>query len=276
MLTPDPETTQIFSYCTAWAADKTGVDIHGMGVMGNHHHTELTDHQGRLPEFMREMNKYISKCMNAKLGRSENFWSAEEPSVVELTDDKDVFNKLVYTLCNPVSSWLVPHSRQWPGLLTRPEDWLKEPRVIKRPAFHFRKNGKAPEQVELKLVRPEIYTDLDDAQLAERVAQAMETREAELRAEARRKGRRFLGLKRVRAQSPFSRPRSRRTRGGLKPRVAGLCKWRRLQALRRRRDFIEGYRAAYARWRQGDRDVVFPAGTYALRVHAGVACYPPG
>jgi hypothetical protein len=48
----------------------------------------------------------------------------------------------------------------------------------------------------------------------------------------------------------------------------------RVQAIRNLMSFIRAYREAWHAWRHGKRDQVFPAGTYALRVHARVACAP--
>jgi len=38
---------------------------------------------------------------------------------------------------------------------------------------------------------------------------------------------------------------------------------------------VAGYRDAWLEWKQGLRDVLFPAGTYAMVRHAGVMCASP-
>ncbi len=48
----------------------------------------------------------------------------------------------------------------------------------------------------------------------------------------------------------------------------------RIEAIGRHKEFLYEYRQALKRWKDGDRDVIFPAGTYALRIHAGVKCEP--
>ena len=52
-------------------------------------------------------------------------------------------------------------------------------------------------------------------------------------------------------------------------------KWRRIEALGRQRSFVESYFEAFTLYRGGNRDVVFPEGTYALRYRVGVRCGPP-
>lgn len=39
--------------------------------------------------------------------------------------------------------------------------------------------------------------------------------------------------------------------------------------------FYRRYRCAWAAWRAGARDTMFPSGTYSLRIHARVAVHPP-
>jgi len=57
--------------------------------------------------------------------------------------------------------------------------------------------------------------------------------------------------------------------------VAAKNKWRRIEALQRLGEFIVAYREARLLWKQGVRDVIFPAGTYAMMRHAGVPCASP-
>jgi hypothetical protein len=58
----------------------------------------------------------------------------------------------------------------------------------------------------------------------------------------------------------------------LSPRVAALDKWKRIEALSRFAWFQRAYREAWNALRAGVRDVVFPAGTYLVRIELGVPC----
>ena len=75
-------------------------------------------------------------------------------------------------------------------------------------------------------------------------------------------------------QSHTDSPSSREPRRNLNPQVACRSKWYRIEALQRLKSFQSDYKQAPKRWRDGERSVVFPAGTYAMRVHAGVKCEP--
>jgi putative transposase len=269
LLKPSPLNNAIFLYCLALAAEKTGVLIHAVCVMSNHWHAVLSDPMGRIPEFMEHLHKYVAKCVNASLGRWENLWASEQPSLVRLVDDEDVLKRLVYTLTNPVEAFLVEHGAQWPGLHTSPEQLLQGPLAAARPAVFFRENGPTPAVATLKISRPAIFTDLDDAAFVEKLRAAIAQREQELHDEARRRGIRFLGVQRVRAQRHSDTPQSIAPRRNLKPRVAAANKWRRIEALRRLKEFVQAYRAAWEQWKRGVRDVLFPVGTYALALRAG-------
>jgi REP-associated tyrosine transposase len=71
-----------------------------------------------------------------------------------------------------------------------------------------------------------------------------------------------------RSESRTGRP----TRRKLNPRVASVDKWKRIEALSRLTAFLGAYREAWKERRDGSRDVLFPAGTYLLRIDHGVRC----
>ncbi len=43
-----------------------------------------------------------------------------------------------------------------------------------------------------------------------------------------------------------------------------------MEAIGRHKEFLFEYRQALQCWKEEDRDVIFPAGTYAMRIYAGV------
>ena len=47
-----------------------------------------------------------------------------------------------------------------------------------------------------------------------------------------------------------------------------------IEALQRNKDFGNGYRKAFEAFREGIKDVLFPAGTYWLRLFAAAMCEP--
>ena len=61
----------------------------------------------------------------------------------------------------------------------------------------------------------------------------------------------------------------------LNPRVAARDRWKRIEALSRLVDFLRAYRSAWRARRAGDADVLFPPGTYQLRIEHAVRCAAP-
>ena len=52
-------------------------------------------------------------------------------------------------------------------------------------------------------------------------------------------------------------------------------KWRRIEALEKIKQFLLEYADALRKFASGVRDVIFPAGTYWMRLHCGVRCHVP-
>jgi hypothetical protein len=61
----------------------------------------------------------------------------------------------------------------------------------------------------------------------------------------------------------------------LSPRVAAADKWHRIEVTQRLRDFFDAYLEARERYLKGDSSVLFPWGTYWMRVRLGVQCCGP-
>ena len=259
-------------YCLAVAAMLFGVLIHKFSVMSNHYHIVLTDVHGRLPEFMAWLNKHVAKAVNRHLGRRENLFDNGKYSAVILVDAAAVRDKMGYVLANPVAAGLVEKARQWPGCWSHPNRIDGAAYVIERPDVFFRKDGPMPEEVTLQLTAPPCFGDMPTQDLRQMIKDDLAEREDKIRAEMANKGRRFLGVRAIRAQSPFGSPKTREPRGRINPRIACRDKWKRIERIRQRQAFLSQYRHALALWREGNTDVVFPAGTYWMRHHANVRC----
>jgi putative transposase len=275
LLKPSALINQIVTYCLAFAADRAGIVIYGWVFMSNHWHAVVNDPDGRLPEFMARFNKLVGKCVNASLGRWESLWSSGSYSAVRLETEEDVMNKLVYVLANPVDACLVDSYKQWPGAISSPRECINKRKTIKRPDIFFRKDGSMPPVAYLEAKVPSCFDTLKPHQFAARLAAAVKAREAELREQHVKDGRTVLGRDAVIAQDPFDSPQSLEPRRKLNPRVACKDKWRRIEALGRLKAFLDAYREAWAAFKEGARDVVFPAGTYWMVHHAGMAGTPP-
>jgi hypothetical protein len=242
--------------------------------MSNHMHIVATDTQGNLPEFMHWVNEYIAKCVNAHLGRWESFWAPGSYSAVRLLDPEDVLAKMVYVYTNAVDAGLVRAARDWPGARSLPQDLGKSPEETARPTRFFRKDGPMPEKAHLEFDLPDSL-DTPGADFVRQIARAVRIREEEIRRARRERGLGFLGRRRALKQSPFRRPRSVEPRRDLAPRIAAADKWHRIEVLQRIKEFLNAYREAKKRYREGNCAALFPEGTYWMRVRLGVRCGGP-
>ena len=276
LIRPSELVNQIFLYCIAVAADRTGMLIHAVVVLGNHLHIVLTDPDARRPEFCRWLFEFTAKCVNTTFGRWENLWSSEEPSVVVLDHPDDFADKILYTIANPVAAALVSRSEQYPGIVTQPGDYLADPIEVARPGVFFRDNGPTPPTAKLELVPPPGFEEMGTEGFVQMLREELEAREMDLRGQHRAAGRTVLGPRAVLEQDPFSYPHSCEPRRNLNPRVGARNKWRRIEAIKRLRSFVRDHAEALATYLKGERYVLFPAGTYWARVFLGVRCLEPG
>ena len=275
LLKPSREIKQVFLYCLALAAGRFSVRIHAFCSLSNHFHLIATDPEGNLPEFMQCLNGTLARCLNSHHRRWENFWASGTYSRVDLVGDQDVLSKMVYTLTNPVTSGLVACSEDWPGARSGTLSTGAETVTVKRPSFFFRKNGCLPEEASLVVVRPRAFPEFNDQAFGELLDRAVKGREEMAREDFRAAGKRFLGPMRVLQQSALERPGSREPRRGMNPRVAARDKWKRIERLQWLDSWLRAYTEALKEFTAGCREVMFPAGTYWMRVHHRVRCFAP-
>jgi REP element-mobilizing transposase RayT len=271
-LRPDPETNNAFIYCLALAVRHSKVEVIFSEAMANHAHTGIHDPDGNFPVFTEYFHGLLARCQNAHLGRFENFWSSEPTSVVRLLEPADVLDKMVYAYANPPVADLVETAEEWPGVSTLQATLTDGELTATRPAHFFREDGKLPETVTLKIHRPKAFAHLSQKEWADKVRDLVQAKETEARERRAREGKKVLGVERILAQDPFSRPKSHAPHFKLSPRLAAKSKWARIEALRRNRAFLDRYRDAIKMHLEGEGNVLFPFGTYWMKRFGKVAC----
>jgi len=273
LLKPKKRHNQAWEYILAYAAKVARVQLLWTAVESNHHHTGVYDPHGNISIFARELHRLVAKHHNSSFGRFEHFWAPGPPSLLRLVGTEDILDKLVYSLTNPVKDHLVAKIRHWPGVLTQPNR-LCSTRTVKRPKHYFRKNGPMPETIELTFHKPPGFESMSDDDFRALVGQRVASTEKHAAEQRNASGQRVLGRRRILKQHHDESPSSYAKHFKLNPRIASKNKWRRVEALRRSKQFVTDYREALVRWRAGVRDVLFPYGTNMMRHHHGVHCCP--
>jgi putative transposase len=281
----------VFVYCVGWAAKLNAIELHALVVLGNHWHAVLTDtgDETALSKFLHRVHLFVSKLLNVKQGEGENLWAARAPSVVHLATREDVLDKLVYVIVNAAAANLVDAPEDWPGLHTTAQDVGARVLVARRPTWFFRQPRQrredaegeeaplaTPDEVRVEITKPPVFADLTDEEFRRVLQGAVDARLAELRAARTRPP---LGPAAILAQDPLSRPGPSLPDRDVSPRVACKDRWRRIELLTTLKEFFVSYRAAWEQWRAARTEeargkVVFPAGTYWMRVKYGVTCEP--
>jgi hypothetical protein len=237
---------------------KTGVLLHAICVMSNHHHLVITDVRGVLPVFLRELHRAIAKALNLAHNQVENLWAAEPASAVVLASAEDVLDKMAYLALNPVEAGLVASPSQWPGLRA----WLPTHIPAPRPDVYFA-NAPLNERPAVEVTEAPMLATMPDWR--NRLKSEIQSRVASVRARFAREGRKPLGPKVVKSQSILARATSQERKGFL-PTVSAKARELRESVVARLHAFRASYAKALQDFRGGNRDAEFPPGTWWMRV----------
>jgi putative transposase len=295
---PTRQALEIIWYCLARTLDKYRgcIDVHEFLWMSNHYHLVLTDRGGRLPRFMEELNSLLARALNALYGL-QGTTIEKGYNLVEVATNGKLVEHCVYTLANPCRANLVERCHQWHGVssrrleygvgitVNRPKHglWGGPCRHVQRAKSQASKRAsyggrsKLPEQVTLLLTRPPIMSELSDGQLRSHIRERLHERERTIVDDRRSRKLRVIGWAASSKVSVRAAPKRTEERFGRVPSYSADTNEARISAWTRRRAFLERYYDALRRFVAGEWAIVFPAGTWLMRVRFGVACCPwPG
>ncbi len=293
-LIPKKKVSQIFLYILGYTAKKYGIQIHEFVVLSNHYHIVLTDVLGNLPAFMLALNSLAGKALNAYLGRTDKFWTSKPYCAVQLLDTATVMDSCVYTQVNPVKAGLVAKATLWGGVTSASMDY-GDVVETKRPSY-FRKHMPektsialiAPPKTQLEVIEVKVLAnktkddrrvileeevasrrlDPGEARLFRRdICVEVHKRERDIAHWMKKQGRSFMGMNGVLRQRTTSSPQTNQdeeARDGVQPTIKGRDKWSRLQALQRKKAFLDAYIHQLEVLRNWKHKVGFPYGTYGL------------
>jgi putative transposase len=272
LFAPDPRIAQLFLFALAWCAQHFGVLIHVAVLMSTHEHLVVTDVRRVLPMFLQMHHRLVALATKVVRKWDGAVWDHTPPSVVELLTPEAVVEAIAYAIANPVAAGLVEQASQWPGVTTHVAQLAGGVLEAERPSFYFSaSNPQWGDRASVTLTMPPMLEDhYTPESFRDAVAARLDVLESEAHAEQRAKGRPFAGPKRCKQISPYRRMKGYEP---IRDRNPALAAGRgqtaaRLEGIRTLRAFRAAHRAALDRWRHGDRDVVFPAGTWMMsRIH---------
>ena len=270
LLKPSEVVTHVILYCLGYGLEKYRVDLHAFTFMSNHFHQLLTDLEGDKPDYFKCTNALIARALNARFGTRGAVFDKASPNYLECVTPSDALEKGAYTLANPVAAFLCRSRHEWEGARSTDENLRGKVLRIRRPDFFF--SDHMPEYVEIAIEPPPGYDSLED--WADALTAEADAHESEARRVAAENGVRFPSAADRRRLLRFDAPRTPPGTGG-DPLIACRDPELRRATVERTKVFREAYRVARAAFLEGDRDVVWPYGTFQMRRTYGCPAQGP-
>jgi putative transposase len=262
--------TAFIRFAFVASALRYGIAIHAFCAMSTHLHYVVTDPHGRLPLFMAMFHRAVTLGVQRIRKWDGAVWNSSQASAIKLRTRQAIVEKIAYTLANPVEAGLVRHAHEWPGVITTVSDIGVHTVSAQIPSQWFRSDDLSwPLEASIAVSLPPSIS-ANDAQ-AFRDDIERELHRLEKSTHAIIPAHKVLGAKRAAAIDPEKRITSHEPARQLNPTFAvGRGNHEALiKAKQEVRDFRQKYRQAFDAWRAGNRSVVFPAGTYMMRVVHG-------
>lgn len=273
LLRPDAEVNALYEYLLAEAAERFEITLHAWTAMSNHQHILLRDDHGNYPAFLQHLDRMLSIKLGLHWNRADTTWAVQQASVVHCVEANDRFRTLLYVVTNPINENQVEHVQDWPGASSFSMMLSGKSRIVKRPERFFKDSSTMPAEVELRCERPDGFEDLSQDEWVQKIKDGVASAERAARAERQAKGTRVLGRKTVLRAKHTDTPKSVLTRGRMKPCIACRNPERRELEEEAIRVFRAKYSAMLEKLHAKAADILFPAGTYRLRL-LGVPCAP--
>ena len=278
LLRPSQETVEVLGGVLARSVRLHGIELFAFSVISNHVHLIVRAPRGNLPGFMQYLLTNISKKIGKLVRWRGSFWERRY-SAEPILDETALLERLTYVLSHGVKEGLVRRCRDWPGLSCLPLlegrskafrwfNWTRRASGNSRHAVRkpFDDRWSEPELLRLTPL-PNLGLRKPGAlrRFLRRTVKAIESK-------ARREHPRVLGRSGVLKQRPHAKPRpaKRRPRALCHTSIPEL-----LAAFRERyRSFVDAFRRASARWRNGDSTAAFPEPAIKPFVWVGFSALP--
>lgn len=273
-LQANPRIIHSFLFLLAIYSNHYNIKLIAAVVMLNHYHLLGLDEEGRLPHFMQTFDALMARILNCIHGTEGTVWCANGYTPLEPMSDEASINRLDYLIENPLAADLVKYLKDYPHIRVREDDILREIE-IERPDFFFSPRTKLPKKVTLRFHKLPALSHLSDEEYCKHIAERIKAAERRHIERRKRTGDTVMGCKRILKVRREDRPRKNRTWFKLRPQIAERNKRLRVAAIAALKEFRQRYREALAAWHAGQRDVLFPYGTWKMRIAFGVRVEPP-
>jgi REP element-mobilizing transposase RayT len=269
LLRPGPAANDLILGIIGRAQRRHGMKIHALAVLSNHMHLLLSpESPQQLACFMGYVAGNIAREMGKLHEWREKFWSRRYRSILVSHEEETQIARLTYVLSQGVKEGLVARPQDWPGVhcaaalaegVSLTGTWYDrtaESEARRRGEGIRQSDFAEAEQVVLTALP--CWAALDGIAYRQRVTALVDRIIIEGKRE--RAGRPVLGRRAVLAQEPHEQPlRSDRSPG---PLVHAASREIRIMLRAAYWQFVNAFREAAIRLRQGDRLVRFPEGAF--------------
>lgn len=281
-LAPSNAVNALVTYLVAVMSVKYRVGVVAMTWQSNHAHLVVVDHDARLPAMLQEMNGLLARGLNRIRMMRGSVFERNNVHMKFLVKPRSIFVALGYIAANPVAAGCVEFGVDWPGIRSQVRHIGRPGVAVKRPDHLFEKLGGdflggLPETGVLMYELPPSVASDERGQFIHLAEQAVHEAEEKARAENAAEGVRYLGRARCWNADPDLQGIAEEDHGedGGSDLILATDVETKKEAQKELAVFYKSYVDAWKRWRDGDRGVVFPAGTWKMVRSYGANAYPP-
>lgn len=278
MLRPDRQMREIFSYLLGHFARRHGLRVHAIVLMSTHYHVLFTDVRGSRGDFFRDFHAMLTKAVQVYRSTQNYLFDKSPTSQPECVTAQAGIEAMAYLITNPTEAGICEDPTKWPGLFTRVEDaGRRRVERFAKPAKIRRDDG-----TYVSFLDPELWPDFVDLEqeplcealdveakvCVELVGREVAARIAAKREEQKKLGCGFVGVLHALHQRVTKKAASwwlpKTVDGKIRPRIkAGRGQGEaRVKGILRLFGFWDAHEGARKRILAGQKDVVFPAGTF--------------
>lgn len=267
---------QAFQFILATAARRFEVGIVAYAMMCTHIHVVVVDLQeeGKASDicgFRRFLRSTFAQFIKAywDLERGQIFCGDSKGSTIKVVDFASLEEAIAYVETNPMAAGMEKSPELMKGAVSLRE-WLLKPKTIERPNFYFqRRSWESEEELHLVVPPSAIRAGYSVESYYEVTKAAVDSRVLEIRRLRAKQGLKARPLRVLRRMRPDRKTR-RSSADHSEVLIACQDPVRAAIEFARIRDFRRKHARAMQRLRRGDRDVVFPRGTYLAAKRYGV------
>ena len=251
------------------------VDIHAFVFLSNHYHLLLSvENALQLSQFMNFLNSNLAREIGRLHDWRERFWGRRYQAIVISAEEASQVGRLQYLLSHGCKEGLVARPREWPGAqsvgaladgLALEGDWFnrtQENAARARGEVFDTLKYATRETVELSPLP--CWQPLSRKQYQHRVRELIARIEAETASRHSREQSKPLGLKAIFSRHPHDRPSEIKKTWA--PAFHAATNAARGELVGAYKLFVQGYREAAKRLREGDVRARFPGGSFPPRL----------